>query len=303
MSDLIGVLVEGMLNGLCLGSMYILAGLGFCLLYGVFRVLQFAHGELVMLSGFFAWILMTHYKLNYFLAILFSVLFSIVIGVIIESSVFKPLRSSRGLSPGITAEALRVGVAAIALQGLFQHSALLIWGPEARGFSTPMAKVLLNVAGINFSLQKLVIFVVALIVILATVYVINETRLGKAIRAVSQDGEASRLMGINDRWIGVAVFALACGTAGVAGALLVPLISVHVFTGGMVLFKAFIIVVLAGFNIGGVIYVGLALGILENFIVIFFPPEWMNSIAFVIMIGLMFWRPTGLFPEKVAENI
>ena len=64
-----------------------------------------------------------------------------------------------------------------------------------------------------------------------------------------------------------------------------------------------IIVVLAGFNIGGVIYVGLALGILENFIVIFFPPEWMNSIAFVIMIGLMFWRPTGIFPEKVAENI
>jgi branched-chain amino acid transport system permease protein len=85
--------------------------------------------------------------------------------------------------------------------------------------------------------------------------------------------------------------------------LLVPLISVHVFTGGMVLFKAFLIVVLAGFNIEGVIYIGLALGIMENLIVIFFPPEWMNSIAFIIMIGLMLWRPTGIFREKVAENI
>jgi branched-chain amino acid transport system permease protein len=303
MGFLVYALIEGILNGLSLGSMYILAGLGFCLLYGVFRVLQFAHGEIVMVSGFFAWMLMHHYGLNYFVTILLTVMFGVMIGVILESGLFKPMRSAKGLLPGISAASLRVAVAAIALQGLFRDSALMIWGPEARGFSTPMAKTMLTFGGMSFSMQKIVIFAVAIAIILLTVYIVNKTKIGKAIRAVSQDGEASRLMGINDRWIGLIVFALACGTAGVAGALLVPLISVHVSIGGVILFKAFLIVVLAGFNIEGVIYVGLAMGILENMIVIFLPPEWMNSIAFVIMIGLLSWRPTGLFREKIAENI
>ena len=287
-----------LINGISLGSVYAIIALGYTMVYGIARMLNFAHGDIIMVGGFTVFTIVTTMGGSPVVGILASVVVCTVLGVTIERVAYRPLR---GASP------LAVLITAIGVSYLLQNVALLIFGSNARQFTSVITVPALKLAGGKLSISSVtIVTILSCIVIMAALMTfINKTKMGQAMLAVSEDRGAATLMGINvNRTISV-TFSIGSALAAVAGVLLCSAYpSLSPYTGSMPGIKAFVAAVFGGIgSIPGAFIGGILLGIIENLAKAYISSQLSDAIVFSVLIIVLLVRPTGILGKKMTEKV
>ena len=287
-----------LINGISLGSVYAIIALGYTMVYGIARMLNFAHGDIIMVGGFTVFTIVTTMGGSPVVGILASVVVCTVLGVTIERVAYRPLRDASPLAVLITA---------IGVSYLLQNVALLIFGSNARQFTSVITVPALKLAGGKLSISSVtIVTILSCIVIMAALMTfINKTKMGQAMLAVSEDRGAATLMGINvNRTISV-TFAIGSALAAVAGVLLCSAYpSLSPYTGSMPGIKAFVAAVFGGIgSIPGAFIGGILLGIIENLAKAYISSQLSDAIVFSVLIIVLRVRPTGNLGKKMTEKV
>ena len=287
-----------LINGISLGSVYAIIALGYTMVYGIARMLNFAHGDIIMVGGFTVFTIVTTMGGSPVVGILASVVVCTVLGVTIERVAYRPLRDASPLAVLITA---------IGVSYLLQNVALLIFGSNARQFTSVITVPALKLAGGKLSISSVtIVTILSCIVIMAALMTfINKTKMGQAMLAVSEDRGAATLMGINvNRTISV-TFAIGSALAAVAGVLLCSAYpSLSPYTGSMPGIKAFVAAVFGGIgSIPGAFIGGILLGIIENLAKADSSSQLSDAIVFSVLIIVLLVRPTGILGKKMTEKV
>ena len=287
-----------LINGIRLGSVYAIIALGYTMVYGIARMLNFAHGDIIMVGGFTVFTIVTTMGGSPVVGILASVVVCTVLGVTIERVAYRPLRDASPLAVLITA---------IGVSYLLQNVALLIFGSNARQFTSVITVPALKLAGGKLSISSVtIVTILSCIVIMAALMAfINKTKMGQAMLAVSEDRGAATLMGINvNRTISV-TFAIGSALAAVAGVLLCSAYpSLSPYTGSMPGIKAFVAAVFGGIgSIPGAFIGGILLGIIENLAKAYISSQLSDAIVFSVLIIVLLVRPTGILGKKMTEKV
>ena len=290
------VILQQGINGLVVGSLYVLVALGLTLIYGVLVQINFAHADIVTLGAFVAYFVMHLLSGNYFAGIAIALIVGGALGWLLNTAIFAPLLD-RG-------NELLPLIATIGVSIMLQNAMLLMLGPVPYAFDTPYSNHVIRFGGIFFTVQSLLIIVVSAIAIGLLYGFMKFTFLGKALRAVSQDRETAGLMGINPNYIIMLTFIIASALAGMSGALLGPVLVLTPFAGTSVIVKAFAIVIIGGFgNVEGTIIAGLIVGLIESYTTQFLDPGLIDIIVFALLLLTLAVRPTGLIAERRDENV
>lgn len=288
---------QQLINGIALGSTYALIALGYTMVYGIITLINFAHGEIFMAGAFVGLLLVGVFKLNIFVAMILSMVTCMVLGVVIELIAYRPLRKSSRLSALISA----IGVS-IFLSTLAQ----MIFGADAKGFpeqAFPVNQIHIGDADIS-TLQLLIIGVSACLMI-ALEFIVQKTKIGKAMRATSEDYNTAALMGINVNVVISFTFALGSALAAAGGVLVGLLFNAVSFNMGLMAgLKAFAAAVLGGIgSIPGAMLGGLLLGVTEVLGVAAGYSSYRDAIAFAILVLVLLVRPTGLLGRKIQKKV
>ena len=282
--------LQQLVNGLSLGSIYALIALGYTMVYGIIKLINFAHGDIYMLGAFTAFYATTVFHLNFFLALIVAMVLCGVLGVLIERIAYKPLRHATRITALITA----MGVSYI-----LEYTTQYFAGSEVKTFPEDVLNnAVFQIGGIQISQQQIYIIAVTLILMLALTYIVGRTRMGRAMRAVSVDEKAAELMGISvDRTISF-TFLLGSVLVGVYYNSINPLM-------GMVPgLKAFIAAVFGGIGIiPGAMIGGFAIGIAETMVVAYGSSLYRDAIVYVILILILIIKPAGLLGKNVKEKV
>ena len=287
-----------LINGISLGSVYAIIALGYTMVYGIAKMLNFAHGDVIMVGAFAAFTVISTMGGNPIVGILVAVVVCTVLGVVIERVAYRPLR---GASP------LAVLITAIGVSYLLQNVALLIFGSNSRQFTSVIDIPPLKLAGGQLSISSVtIVTIISSIVIMAVLTAfINKTKMGQAMLAVSEDRGAATLMGIDvNRTIAV-TFAIGSALAAIAGVLLCSAYpSLTPYTGSMPGIKAFVAAVFGGIgSIPGAMIGGIILGIIENLSKAYISSQLADAIVFSVLIIVLLVRPTGILGEKIQEKV
>ena len=289
------VLQQG-INGVVLGSLYVLVALGLTLVYGVLVQINFAHADVVTLGAFSSYFFMHGLGGGYLPSIAVALVIGGVIGWLMNAAIFSPLQK-RGseLLPLITT----IGVSVLL------ENAMLAWfGPIPYAFDSPYSNDVIRFAGTFITLQNALIIAVSIATIALLYGFMKFTFMGKALRAVSQDRETAGLMGINPDRVVMLTFVIASALAGMAGAMLGPVLVLTPFAGASVIVKAFAIVIIGGFgNVEGTILAGLAVGLIESYTTQYLGPGMIDIVVFALLLLMLVVRPTGLIAERREENV
>lgn len=276
-----------------LGGTYALLGIGLTLIFGIMRVVNFTHGELYTFGAYMVFMFAMVLTTNFFLALLAAVILGVVLGAAIEFVLLRPLRGA-----DIDTTMLIMIGAWIALQ----NSEQLIWSGIAKSVTHPFPVEPLVLGPVSVSWIRIFVFVMAMLLIVATHLLIHKTRLGKAMRSTFQDRETAALMGVNINAIHTATFALGSGLAAAAGALLGPVYVLVPTMGDMAALKAFAIVILGGLgNFKGAMLGGFILALVEEMGAGYISSGYRDAMGFLIIIVVLIFKPTGLFAR--AERI
>ncbi len=291
------MLLQQLINGIALGSTYALIALGYTMVYGIITLINFAHGEIFMVGAFVGLLMVAKFKMNFFLAMLVAMMVCMLLGVLIERIAYRPLRKSSRLSALISA----IGVS-IFLSSLAQ----MIFGADAKGFpetAFPVQQIHLGDADIS-TLQLLIIGVSACLM-LSLEFIVRKTKIGKAMRATSEDYNTAALMGINVNMIISFTFALGSALAAAGGVLVGLLFNAVSFNMGLMAgLKAFAAAVLGGIgSIPGAMLGGLLLGVTEVFGVAAGYSSYRDAIAFTILVFVLMVKPTGLLGKKIQKKV
>lgn len=286
-------------NGISVGSLYALIAIGYTMVYGILRLINFAHGDLLMMSAYMVFYGMLIFTLPWWLAVVLAVVLTAALGMAIERAAYRPLRDSPRIS---------VLISAIGVSFLLQNLGIVVFGGRAKAVYRPeWLAATHDIGGVSIMTLALVIPAVTIILLLVLSYLVYRTKTGMAMRAVSRDYDTARLMGIDvDRVISF-TFSTGSTLAAVGGimwALRYP--QIHPLIGVMPGLKCFIAAVFGGIgNIPGAVLGGFLLGIGEIMLVAFFPDlaGYRDAFAFVILILTLLFRPTGLLGEKIAEKV
>jgi len=283
------------INGLVMGSNYVLTALGLTLIFGMLDMLNFAHGELLMVGAFVALALVTGLGFSYVVAIPVAMAVVAIFGVIIQRLAFHPLRN---------ADRVSLLVSSLGVSIILQNLVRLVWGPDPRNMPSPFSDVQIQLGGMALNGQRLFVVLVSAVFIAILYYVIQRTKVGIAMRACAFDMKTARLMGIRANKIILMTFAIGAALAAAAGTLLAPIFSVYPTMGAMATTKAFVVVLLGGIgNVGGAIVGVLILGLVETYAAGYWSSEYKDVIAFVIMILVLLFKPAGLFGKNVQEKV
>jgi branched-chain amino acid transport system permease protein len=290
------VILQQGINGVIVGSLYVLVALGLTLIYGVLVQINFAHADIVTLGAFTAYFVTHLFSGNYFAGIAAALVVGAVLGWLVNAAIFAPLRE-RG------SELLPL-IATIGVSITLQNAMLVLLGPIPYAFDTPYSNNVIRFAGIFLTVQSGLIIVVSTIAIGLLYTFMKFTFLGKALRAVSQDRETAGLMGINPNQVVMLTFVIASALAGMSGAMLGPVLVLTPFAGTTVIVKAFAIVIIGGFgNVEGTIIAGLIVGLIESYTTQFLDPGLIDIVVFALLLLTLAVRPTGLIAEKREENV
>ena len=290
------VILQQGINGIVLGSLYVLVALGLTLIYGVLVQINFAHADIVTLGAFAAYFFMHALGGAYIPSIGVALLVGAALGWLMNATIFAPLRE-RG------SELLPL-IATIGASILLENAMLAWFGPIPYAFETPYSNDVIRVAGTFFTLQSVLIIVVSALAIALLYAFMKFTFLGKALRAVSQDRETAGLMGINPNQLIMLTFVIASALAGLGGAMLGPVLVLTPFAGTSVIVKAFAIVIIGGFgNVEGTILAGLLVGLIESYTTQYLNPGMIDIVVFALLLLTLAVRPTGLIAEKREENV
>ena len=290
-------LIQQLVNGLSLGSIYALIALGYTMVYGIVKLINFAHGDIFMVGAFVGFYSITILELSFIPALLISMISCAIFGVIIERIAYKPLRNATRIAALITA----IGVSL-----LIEYGVIYIRGAQPEAYPSDVLPVNeINIFGVSISGQSIFIFAVAIILMIILQFVVHKTKIGKAMRAVSYDTDAARLMGINvDNTIS-ATFAIGSALAGAAGVIFgIYYIKIEPLMGIMPGLKAFIAAVLGGIGIiPGAMVGGLVLGVIEALVSAAGFSLWRDAVAFIVLILILIFRPQGLFGKNKKEKV
>jgi branched-chain amino acid transport system permease protein len=290
------IVAQQAINGIVLGSLYVLVALGLTLIYGVLVQINFAHADFVTLGAFSAYFFMHGLGGNYLTSIGVALVVGAVLGFLINVAIFAPLRRKGS-------ELLPL-IATIGVSVMLQNAMLSLFGPVPYAFETPYSQRVFRIAGTFFTLQSVIIIVVSTATIALLYAFMRFTFLGKALRAVSQDRETAGLMGINPNYLIMLTFVLASALAGMGGAMLAPVLVLTPFAGASVIVKAFAIVIIGGFgNVEGTILAGLIVGLIESFTTQYLDPGLIDIVVFGLLLLMLAFRPTGLISERREENV
>ncbi len=291
------IFLDHLINGLSLGSIYAIIALGYTMVYGIAKMLNFAHGDVIMIGAYIAFCGLQYWGIPPVLAILLAMVFCTVLGVTIEGFAYRPLRQATSLAVLITA---------IGMSYLLQNIALMIWGANPKSFPTTF------INGSNFRLGQLNISSATLFTIAANIIIMvtltlftSKTKLGKAMRCVSEDRGAAELMGINvNRTISL-TFAIGSALAAIAGVLLCSSYPIlQPTTGSMPGIKAFTAAVFGGIgSIPGAMLGGILLGVIEIFGKAYISTELGDAIVFAVLIIVLLFKPAGLLGKPMREKV
>ncbi len=294
--ELLSYILQQSINGLQLGAVYALIALGYTMVYGVLRLINFAHGDIFMLGAFVGYFLISRFQLPIYLVFVITMLCTSVIGYLIEKSAYRPLRNAPRISLLITA----VGVS-LFLEYFLSLNA--IFTPNYIAFPRPFTVEGYDLVLFTVTNVQLTIFLIT-IASLASLYIlIYKTKYGRAMRAVSFDQEAASLMGINIDWIISFTFILGAALAGVGGILYgIAYPQINVFMGVMPGIKSFIAAVLGGIGvIHGAVIGGLIIGVSEVFVSAFVSSAFRDAVIFIILFIVLLLKPSGIFGKRIEK--
>jgi branched-chain amino acid transport system permease protein len=275
------------INGLLLGGMYALISIGLTLIFGVLEIINFAHGEFLMLAMYAAFWLFQLYGIDPYLSMVIILPLFFLIGVLVQRVTIQPI---------INAPPLNQIFMTVGLSMVLQNVALFVWTADYRTVKTTYSGLTLKTAGLLISFPRLVAFLLAMGLIAALLIFLKKTYTGKAIRALAQERKAAMLMGINVYRTYQIAFGIGSACVGAAGAMLIPVYFVFPSVGSLFVLIAFVVVILGGYNslIGSLIG-GLMIGVVESFSGFFISPHLKEAIYFVIFILILLFKPAGLF--------
>jgi branched-chain amino acid transport system permease protein len=286
-----GILLQIIFWGIYAGCIYILLATGLNLIFGVMKVVNFAHGEFLMIGAYITATIFIITGLNPYLIILLSMLALVAIGAVVERLCFRPILGTGKLNEIFLS---------IGLIYIIQNGAAVIWGDDWKSIQSPYEGVTIPIGSINVPLDYIIIMVVTGAILVGLFLFLKRTRIGREMRATSQNRKGAMLVGINVERIDIISFGLGCALAAAAGTLWV--VSGQVFNpymGSIPAVKAFAIIILGGLgSIPGAIIGGLLMGIAENGAAYLFGGIWKDAVSFIILIIVLVIRPTGLFGEK-----
>ncbi len=280
-------ILQLVINGLLLGGMYGLISIGLTLIFGVLEIVNFAHGEFLMLSMYAAFWLFQLYGIDPYLSMLIIIPVFFLLGIAVQRITIQPILNA----PPLNQIFMTVGLSMV-----LQNAALFIWTADYRTMKTSYSALTLKTAGLIISFPRLVAFLLAMALIAALLIFLKKTYTGKAIRALAQERKAAMLMGINVYRTYQIAFGIGIACVGAAGAMLIPVYFVFPSVGSLFVLIAFVVVVLGGYNsLVGSLAGGLIIGVVESFSGFFISPHLKEAIYFVIFILILLFKPTGLF--------
>ena len=290
MSTVLHVLVVGIL----LGGIYGLVSIGLNLIFGVIRVVNFAHGELVMLGMYGAYLAYSLLGIDPYLSIVLVVPALFLFGLIVQRLIIEPLQS----------ESMMQMFATFALLTILQNVVLAITRGEGHNVPTKVGSMGLELGDIRLAATRLIILLAVTVIAVLLHLFLQRTLIGKSIRAVTQDRQAARLMGINVERTFMVTFGIGAALAGLAGALIAPIYTLSPGIGGNFILAAFAVVVLGGLgSVAGAYFGGMIVGIVEAFAGYYIDPELKQAIWFLIFLAVLVVRPNGLFGQVGAEEV
>lgn len=284
------------INGLSIGSIYALIALGYTMVYGIIKLINFAHGEIFMFGSYMGMIAITVLNLPFYVAFIFSMITTALLGVIIERVAYKPLRKSSRIAALITA---------IGVSFLLQNAMLQIMGARIYAFPQVFNNRVFNVYGVRINLIQIVIFVVSILLMVALQLLVKKTSVGRAMRAVSVDKEAAALMGVNVDRIITLTFAIGSALAAAAGIMVgLYYIRVYPFMGFTPGLKAFVAAVFGGIGIiPGAMIGGFVIGLIETFVAGYGSTLYKDAVVFGILILVLLIKPSGLLGKNEKEKV
>jgi branched-chain amino acid transport system permease protein len=288
--------LESILNGIFMGSIYGLTALGLTVIFGVLKVINFAHGSLIMVSMYVAYWAIIYTGVHPYVALIIVVPVMYFFGYYLQDIVIKPIfKAEKDVREPITVIIVTTGVWYI-----LDNLTLLIFGPQYRGIqNNPLRGKMLDIGNMLISVPKLWGFVTAVITAIAVYWFFQKTRTGRAIRATSLDREAASLMGINQFKIYNIAFGIGTAIVGISAVTLVPFYNIFPSVGVLFDIKGFIIVVLGGLgSIGGAIIGGIIIGLIESIAPMFMTATWAEAIVYALFLVVLFVKPSGLFGVK-----
>ena len=289
-------MLQQLVNGLILGSVYALLALGYTMVYGIIKLINFAHGDIYMMGAFMGYFLINSLHLNFFLALILAMIGTAALGVLVEFLAYRPLRNSTRIAALITA---------IGVSFFLEYVMVYFVGANTRSFPQVIETVRYSFGPISLTNIQLMILAVSLILMVLLQVIVQKTKMGKAMRAVSVDSDAAQLMGINVNRTISFTFALGSALAGAAGVLIAlyynslePLMGM---TPGL---KSFVAAVLGGIGIiPGAALGGFVIGLLETFATAFGMSAFRDPIVYGILILILLVRPAGILGKNVKEKV
>ncbi len=291
-------ILQHLINGISIGAVYAIIALGYTMVYGIAKMLNFAHGDVIMVGAYISFCVTNYLGLPVAVSILAAMVVCTVLGIIIEALAYKPLRGTPSLAVLITA---------IGVSYFLQNSAQLIWGSAPKNFTSIVAFDPIHLFDHRLVItgEVIVTVLVSILVMVALTLFTGKTRMGKAMRAVSEDRAAAQLMGINVNQTISITFAIGSALAAVAGVLLCSTVpTLAPTTGSMPGIRAFTAAVFGGIgSIPGAMLGGILLGVIETLSKAYLPNQFSDAIVFGVLILVLLVKPTGLLGKQVQEKV
>jgi len=288
--------LQQIINGLSIGSVYALIALGYTMVYGIIKLINFAHGDIFMFGAYVGMVAITTFKLNFFAALIVAMAVTALFGVIIERVAYKPLRKSSKTAALITA---------IGVSFLIQNGTQLVMGANIYAFPQIIANQYFDVIGVRINLLQLIIFFTSIILMFILQFIVKKTKLGRAMRSVAVDKDASVLMGVNvDNTITI-TFAIGSALAAAAGIMVgLYYIKIYPFMGFAPGLKAFVAAVFGGIGIiPGAMIGGFAIGLIETLVAGYGSTLYKDAVVYGILILILIIKPSGLLGKNVKEKV
>lgn len=291
--------IQQLVNGLSIGSVFALVALGYTMVYGIIKLINFAHGDIYMLGafvGYFSFKYLAGGFFGFILALILAMVICALLGMLIEKIAYKPLRNASRITALITA---------MGVSYFLEYVMVYFVGAERKVLNAPFENTVFHVGGVSFTLSTVIIVATTMILMLLLTFIVNKTKMGKAMRAVSADADAARLMGINvDHTISF-TFALGSALAGAAGVLIgVHYNIVEPLMGMVPGLKAFIAAVFGGIGIiPGALIGGISIGVVQTFAAGYISSMWQDAIVYALLIVILVVKPSGLLGKNVKEKV
>jgi len=288
--------LSNLISGLSLGSIYALIALGYTMVYGIAKMLNFAHGDIIMVGAFASIVFINNLGMPMLVGVALSVVVCVAVGVLVEKIAYKPLRSAPPLSVLITA---------IGVSYFLQSLALLVFGTNQKSFPKFITLAPVHFGELTIKGESIATLAVTTVIMVALSLFISKTKIGKAMRAVSEDRQAAELMGISVNRTITITFAIGSALASVAGSFYgLTYTFIGPYTGSMPGIKAFVAAVFGGIgSIPGAMLGGILLGIIENLAKAYISTELSDAIVFGVLIVVLLFKPTGLLGKKINEKV